>query len=212
MHGRLRQERAQLLNLTPASHTTKNRGQVHRVLLLRPFAGDCIIITEPSILPHLPCLDGKFVGDVLPPRGLSSKAGAGIRRRFFRQEHSPPSQYCASLGHTGLQVHGTYVLAHRAAPLLRSKTAGNILATFPGTGIDQPPLYIATMVQPPAQIGCSSRVETAQPAQIARPAHQLVATPEWETPLGRGPTDLPVVGNHVVAAVLTPTAQVRVRR
>src|SRR5947209_9443105 len=73
MHRRLRQEWAQLLNLAPTSHATKNWCQVHRILLLRPFAGDCIIITEPTMLPHQPCLHSKLVGYLLPPCSFGSK-------------------------------------------------------------------------------------------------------------------------------------------
>src|SRR5215470_11141277 len=58
------------------------------------------------------------------------------------------------------------------------------------------------MVQPPAQIGSSFRIEATQPVQIACLTKYLVTTPDWKTPLGCGATDLAIVGDHVVAAIL----------
>src|SRR5256884_751675 len=215
MHRRLRQERAQLLNLAPTSHTTKNRCQMHRILLLRPFAGDCIIITEPAMLPHQPRLHGKLVGDLLPPCSFGSKVDGSLdgrhSRLFLSKKLCPAGQYLRTLRHTCLQVHRTDVLDDGATGLLRTKAAGDILSTFPGTGINGPAFGIPAMLQPPAEIGRSFRIEAAQPEQVALPTHYLVATPQREAPLGCGAADLPVVGDHVVAAILTYTGQVRMR-
>ena len=215
MHRRLRQERAQLLNLAPTSHTTKNRCQVHRILLLRPFAGDGIVITEPAMLPHQPCLHSKLVGDLLPPCSFSSKIDGSLdgrhSRLFLSKKLCPAGQYLRTLRHTCLQVHRTDVLDDGATGLLRPKAAGDILSTFPGTGINGPAFGIPAMLQPPAQIGRSFRIEAAQPEQVARPTHYLVATPQRETPLGCGSADLPVIGHHIIAAIFAHAGEVRMR-
>ena len=96
------------------------------------------------------------------------------RATFHACQHGrPASQDFGSLGHTGLQVHRTHVLNDGAASLLWPKATGDILATLPGTGIDQPAFSIPTMVEPPAQVGCSFGIETAQPVQITCPAQEV---------------------------------------
>ncbi len=95
-----------------------------------------------------------------------------------------------------------------ATGLLGAKATGDILATLPGAGVDQPAFGIPAMVQPPAQIGCRFRVEATQPVQVTCPAHDVVATPHRKTPLGSGAAYLPVIGDHIVAAILAHTGQI----
>src|SRR5712692_4510279 len=67
------------------------------------------------------------------------------------------------------------------------------------------------MVQPPAQIGRGFRIEATQPVRIACLTKYLVTAPNWKTPLGRGATDLAIVGDHIIAAVLAHAGEMWLR-
>src|SRR5579859_5572318 len=99
-----------------------------------------------------------------------------------------------------------------ASCLLSTEACGDILAAFPGAGVAQPALGIAALLQPPAQVSRRAGIEAAQPVSVAGSAKYLIATPEREAPFRRGATNLPVVGDHIKAAVLAHTGQVRARR
>src|SRR5437764_4523521 len=143
---------------------------MHGILLGGPLTGCRIVVTKPTLLPHQTRLDGKFFRNVSPE--------SDVRRQVFRwmfssEQCHPTYEQCGSLGHTRLQVHRTDVLNDRATGLLRTEAAGDILAAFPRTGIHQPALGIAAMVQPPAHISCSRWVEAAQPIEIASTPEEL---------------------------------------
>src|ERR1700694_5819479 len=99
-----------------------------------------------------------------------------------------------------------------ASRLLRPEARGYILPAFPRAGVAQPALCIAAILQPPAQVCRRARIQVAQPLPVASPTKYLVATPERETPFRGCTTNLPVVSNHVKAAVLAHTWQIRARR
>src|SRR5438270_9164401 len=92
-----------------------------------------------------------------------------------------------------------------ATRLLRPKTAGDILAALPRARINHPTLSIATIVQPPAQIGCCFGIQLPEPTHIPCATQELITAPQRIAPLGRSATDLPVVSDHIVAAILTHT-------
>src|ERR1700694_4669486 len=99
-----------------------------------------------------------------------------------------------------------------APRLLRPEARGYILPAFPRAGVAQPAFCIAAILQPPAQVGRRAWIEVAQPLPVASPAKDLVAAPERETPFRGCATNLPVVSNHVKAAVLAHARQIRARR
>src|SRR5207253_2362308 len=109
-----------------------------------------------------------------------------------------------TLRHTCLQVHRMDVLDDGATGLLRPKAAGDILSTFPGTGINEPAFAIPAMLQPPAEIGRSFRIEAAQPEQVARPTHYLVATPYAASPNRRLSRAASARASHLKAVALVP--------
>src|SRR5579884_2536222 len=95
------------------------------------------------------------------------------------------------------------------AGLLRAKAAGDILPAFPGTVVDKPAFGITTMLQPPAEISSYTRIKATQPVQIPGSAKQLIAAPDGETPFGRSTTDFSIIGDHVIAAILTHAGEIR---
>ena len=48
--------------------------------------------------------------------------------------------------------------------------------------------------------------------QVTSAPEELVTAPEGKAPLRSGTADLPIVGDHVIAAVLAHTGELRVRR
>src|SRR6266516_3037541 len=163
MRWRLRNIATQVLYLSIIRHATKHKSKMHRVLLGGPFLGYGVIIAEPAIVPHLPCLDREFVSNSVPPGYFSSKIKGGRGNALFHEQSSPAGQDFGPLRHTRLQVHRAHMLNNGAPGLLRPEATGNILPAFPGTGINQPAFSITTIVQPPAQVGCHSRIEATQP-------------------------------------------------
>src|SRR5260221_4688708 len=132
MHGGLRQERAQLLNLAQASHATENRSEVHGITLAGPDAGYRIVIAGPAIAPHQAGFLRELVGDLLPESDVSR---IGIGKRFIgvrrRKHFGPGSQNRCALSYAGLKINRAERLDDCASSLLRTKAAGYILAALP---------------------------------------------------------------------------------
>src|SRR5207247_4190423 len=155
----------------------------------------------------------ELIGDVLPPCSFSSEVygrlDGGYVCLVLSKKGCPAGEDGCALDHAGLQVHWAHMLNDRAAGLLWTKAAGDILPTLPGTSIDRPSFRISTILQPPTQVGCGFRIEPAQPVQITRSAHNLVATPKGKTPGRGGAANPSIIGNHVIAPILAHAGKIR---
>src|SRR5579875_1002624 len=133
MGGRVAQRFLKLLALAPAGHSTKERGQVHGIPFARPLLALRIVVSKPTTLPHAPRPDREFVGNTLPPGGLSqpvlaagNQVSGGSARLFHHplllgQNGRPACHNSRSLSHAGLQIHRAHMLDECPSGLLRPK-------------------------------------------------------------------------------------------